>query len=80
MNNKDLRVVNINTTAFPEENFLILTNLSDNQIKNIITPIVLKERNEDNETYDNDILLNALIKKYKKEYFIQGVVIEDLSV
>ena len=53
----------INTTAFEDEDFILLTDLSSGQIEEVITPIVLKERNE-GEFYDNDDLTNALIEAY----------------
>ncbi len=46
-----------------DEDFILLTDLSIGQIEEVITPIVLKERNE-GEFYDNDDLTNALIKAY----------------
>jgi hypothetical protein len=56
----------INTTAFEDEDFILLTDLSAEQIKKVITPIVLKERQSGNEEdfYDNDDLTNALIEAY----------------
>jgi len=56
-------IFRINTTAFEEEDFFLLTDLSVEQIEKVITPIVLKERN-DGEFYDNDDLTNALIEAY----------------
>ena len=56
----------INTTAFEDEDFILLTNLSVEQIKKVITPIVSKERQSGNEEdfYDNDDLTNALVEAY----------------
>ncbi len=56
----------INTTAFEDEDFILLTNLSVEQIKKVITPIVLKERQSGDEEdfYDNDDLTNALAEAY----------------
>ena len=56
-------IFRINTTAFEEEDFFLLTDLSVEQIEKVITTIVLKERN-DGEFYDNDDLTNALIEAY----------------
>jgi hypothetical protein len=53
----------INTTAYEDEDFFLLTDLSIVQIEEVITPIVLKERNE-GEFYDNDMLTHALIEAY----------------
>ena len=68
MKAEDIRVVEINTTAFEEENFILVTDLSDEQIEEVITPIVLAERNQidndDNVFYDNETLVSALLEKY----------------
>jgi hypothetical protein len=58
-----MNIFRINTTAFEEEDFFLLTDLSVEQIRKVITPIVLKERN-DGEFYDSDDLTNALIEAY----------------
>jgi len=58
-----MRVVEINTTAYDEENFLIVTDLTDEEITFILKPIIDKER-DDCEEYDNLNLLDALIEAY----------------
>jgi hypothetical protein len=58
-----MKAYEINTTAFDEENLIIFTDLTESQIKKVIEPIVLSER-EDGEYYDNDVLLNALVDTY----------------
>ena len=67
-----LRIVEINTTAYAEENFLLLTNLSDEQIQSIIAPIVLAERNQiendDNVFYDNEVLFDVLEETYPDNF------------
>jgi hypothetical protein len=61
----DIRVVKINTTAFKEEDFYLLTDLSDEEIEVIITPIVEAEREDDEEyEYDNDSLVGALVMNF----------------
>jgi hypothetical protein len=60
---ENIRLVEINTTAFEEENIMLITDLTDEQIQKVITPIVLKERNDEVE-YDNDTLCEALREKY----------------
>jgi hypothetical protein len=61
-----MNIFKINTTAFEEEDFFLQTDLSVEQIKKVITPIVLKERQSGDEEdfYDNDDLTNALIEAY----------------
>lgn len=58
-----IRLVEVNTTAFEEENFLLLTDLTDEQIENAILPIVRKEREEEIE-YINDDLVAKLERLY----------------
>ena len=66
MNLENLRIVKVNTTAFEEEDFILLTTLNDAQIKEVIIPIVEAERN-DGENYDNDGLVWTLKEKYPNE-------------
>ena len=61
-----MRIVRINTTAYKEEDFFLLTTLDDKQIVEVIYPIVQQERNEEGE-YDNDMLAEALQKEYPLE-------------
>lgn len=63
-----MKAYEINTTAYDEENFVILTDLNDSQIKKVIEPIVNRER-EDGEYYDNDSLIDALVNAYPKNQF-----------
>lgn len=54
-----MRVIRINTSAWAEEDFYLLTTLNDDQIIQVIKPIVQAERDND-DFYDNETLLNAL--------------------
>jgi hypothetical protein len=72
---KNIRLVNVNTTAFSEEDFSLITDLTDKQITKVIQPMVLDER-EGGDEYDNEELVSALEKKYPKN-FIQMVVDAD---
>tara|TARA_R110000868_G_scaffold353638_7_gene614830 strand:+ start:1705 stop:1938 length:234 start_codon:yes stop_codon:yes gene_type:complete len=72
---KNLRLVNVNTTAFSEEDFSLITDLTDDEIEKVIEPLVLAEREENGE-YDNDELVSALELEYPKNY-IQMVVDAD---
>jgi len=68
-----MNIFRINTTAFVEEDFFLQTDLSEQQIVDIIYPIVLDERNENIE-YDNDDLVSALQITYPDaiiEYFTE---------
>ena len=69
-----IRIVEVNTTAFEEENFVLLTDLSDEQIEVVIRPIVEKERNatedDDDTFYDNEELFGALQETYPNNIVI----------
>jgi hypothetical protein len=60
---ENLRLVEINTTAFDEENFFLITDLTDEQIEEVVTPIVETERNQE-DYYDNESLIGALLMVY----------------
>lgn len=73
MKAEDIRIVEVNTTAYEEENFILLTDLSDEQIEEVITPIVLAERNQidnDDTFYDNEELFGALKEAYPNNVVI----------
>ena len=58
-----MKVFEINTTAWDEENFVLFTDLTEGQIVDIITPIVMAER-EHGKEYTNDDLIDALMEAY----------------
>ena len=63
---KNLNLIQVNTTAWEEEDFILVTTLSEEQIQSVIEPLVLAERNDGDgyATYDNE----ELVKKLKKEF------------
>lgn len=63
-----MNVFRINTTAYEEEDFFLLTSLTESQIVKVLKPIVLAERDNDVEEnfYDNDALTEALKRAYPK--------------
>ena len=63
-----MRVIRINTTAFNEEDFYLLTTLEDDQIAEVIQPIVNAERDGEGDYYDNDMILQALKDRFPLEY------------
>ena len=63
-----MKAYEINTTAWDEENFVILTDLNEIQIKKVIEPIVNRER-EYGEEYTNDTLIDALLDAYPEKQF-----------
>lgn len=58
-----MNIIRINTTAFEEEDFLLQSDLTDEQIIEVIEPIVLLERNGVRD-YNNDDLIEALVMAY----------------
>lgn len=58
-----MKAYEINTTAWEEENFILFTDLTESQIKNVIKPIVMAER-EHGEEYTNDDLIDAIMEAY----------------
>lgn len=54
----------VNTTAWDEEDFLLMTSLTEEQITEVITPIVENLREKDDDDYDNDFLVGELVKAY----------------
>ena len=58
-----MKAFEINTTAWDEENFVLFTDLTEGQIVDIITPIVMAER-EHGKEYTNDDLIDALMDAY----------------
>lgn len=63
-----MRPLEINTTAYDEENFVILTDLTEVQIKKVLEPIVNRERNG-GDNYNNDMLIDALLDAYPENQF-----------
>jgi hypothetical protein len=55
----------INTTAYSEEDFLLITDLMGEQVEDVIYPIVLAEREHGTE-YTNEQLVKELKKRYPK--------------
>jgi len=76
-----LRLVQISTTSNVEEDFLLVTNLTDEQIEVVITPIVEKERREEQFEeffYDNEGLYWALKTTYT-DYIIQQYCLDQID-
>lgn len=61
-----MKIFRVNTTAYEEEDFYLQTELTEEDIVEVIMPIVHAER-DGYEDYDNEMLLNALIKRYPRK-------------
>jgi hypothetical protein len=62
-----MEIYRINTTAYEEEDFFLLTDLTEQQIAEVVTPIVELERKEVQE-YDNDMLVENLELAYPSAF------------
>jgi len=58
-----MRVVKISTTAYEEEDFFLLTNLTDDEIAEVVQPIVNAER-DGYEYYYNESICMALTNRF----------------
>jgi len=60
-----MNIYRINTTAYSEEDFFILTTLKVEDVVEVINPIVMAERDgESDDYYDNDSLVSALKNRF----------------
>jgi hypothetical protein len=62
-----MNLFEISTTAYMEENFLLITNLELNKIQTVIESMVTEER-ENNFFYSNEDYLLTLKHIYPKNY------------
>ena len=61
-----MNIFRVSTTAYKEEDFYLQTELDEVDIVEVITPIVNAER-DGYEVYDNEMLLDALTKRYPRK-------------
>jgi hypothetical protein len=73
-----MRIFKINTTAYEEEDFFLLTDLTEQDITEVINPIVMAER-DGYEDYDNDTIISALCKRYPKKNITMFTEFEQLT-
>ena len=66
-----MKIYNIQTTAYEEENLKIISDLSCDDVTDILNPIILKER-ENNIYYDNEILISELRKAYPENIILKA--------
>lgn len=73
MNNifKAMRVVRINTTAFKEEDFYLLTTLNDSQIAEVIKPI---------SDMNNEDLFRALTDRFPNDKIDMFYEFDNLTI
>jgi hypothetical protein len=73
-----MRLININTTAFEEEDFLLLTDLNNDDLYEVIMPMVNAERDEEDE-YDNEMIVEALKKRYPVNLVVMFNNVEQIN-
>lgn len=74
-----MRVIRVNTTAYSEEDFFLLTTLTDEQISEALEGIIFNERFSGKE-YDNEDLFRVLTFAYPNEKVIMYNDIETLEL
>jgi hypothetical protein len=74
-----MRVVRINTTAFEEEDFYLLTTLDDSQIAEVIQPIVNAER-DGYEEFTNEDLFRALTDRFPNDKINMFYEFDNLTI
>ena len=73
-----MNIFRINTSAWDEEDFYLMTSLTEEKIKKVIQPMVEYER--ENETmHDNEEYLIALQEKYPRSVIEMHQYIEVLN-
>lgn len=73
-----MKIFKINTTAYEEEDFFLLTDLKEQDITEVVQPIVIAER-DGYEEYDNETIINALRKRFPKNTITLIEEIEELT-
>ena len=61
-----MNIFKIQTTAYEQEDFFLHTELDEQDIVEVINPIVMAER-DGYEVYDNESLLSALEKRFPRK-------------
>lgn len=73
-----MRLFKVNTTAYEEEDFFLLTDLTEQDITEVVHPIVMAER-DGYEEYENETLLDALRSRYPDNKITMFVEFEQLT-
>lgn len=74
-----MNILRINTTAYSEEDFFLLTDLTEDEIEKVITPIVMLERN-DERYYTNEELVDDLILAYPSAFIRMYTQFETITI
>jgi len=63
-----MNYIEINTTAYSEENFILATDLSRKDIEAVLLPYLMKARELDID-YMNEDLVDLLVERYPLNFF-----------
>ena len=68
----NIRVVNVSQNSWQDEDLLLLTTLTDEQIENTLKPLIEEERQDESGEviYSNDDMANILSKKYPDDIVV----------
>jgi len=67
-----IRIVEVSQNSWEEENLLLLTTLTDEQIKEVLAPLLKEEREDESGKviYANDDMVSILSEKYPDDIVI----------
>ena len=68
-----IRAIEINTTAYAEENLMLVTDLTEEQIIAVIQPLLLEERAVEDILYTNEDYIQRLRGTYAENYIESGL-------
>jgi hypothetical protein len=74
-----MNIFRINTTAYSEEDFFLLTDLTEEKIEKVITPVVMLER-DDERYYTNEELVDDLILAYPSSFIRMYTEFETITI
>lgn len=76
--NTNLSLYQINTTAWEEEDFLLMTSLTEEQITKVITPIVEQERERERTMFEGEnpksVSWIELVSEYDNDFLVGELV------
>lgn len=79
---QDIRIVEVRQNSWDEENLLLLTTLTDDEIKVVLEPLVEEERRMENGEvlYPNEAMANILAEAYPTDIVILYGAPDDLEI
>jgi hypothetical protein len=73
-----LNLFQVNTTAWEEEDFLLMTSLTEEQITEVIKPIVEEERERESKLFEGEnpdpVYWSELIQQYTNESLFRELI------